>query len=328
MTEIDWELLFRYAGDECTAEERERFERWLAADPAHRAVLDAAATAAGRVLDRMPASAPPLRVLMPRRRTAVRTTWALAAAASLLVAAGSTLVWRTLDRAGAAGARTATSLAVATTERGQRETLRLADGTRVVLGAASTLRYPADFMGRSRDVYLEGEGYFEVRHDARRPFRVHAGGATAEDLGTTFGVRAYAEDRAVRVVVAEGMVALGPAASHGARGRVLTRGELGRLPRGETTASVQRVNVDAYLGWTTGRLDFDETPLPEVVAQLGRWYDARFRIADSSLASRRLTASFTDRSLGEVLAVLAPALDVRFERAGDSVVVRAAARGR
>jgi transmembrane sensor len=217
---------------------------------------------------------------------------------------------------------------VATTARGERATLHLSDGTLVMLGAASTLRYPADLTGSSRDVYLVGEGYFEVSHDARRPFRVHAGGATAEDLGTEFGVRAYAGDSSVRVVVAEGKVSLGAATSDQAHAAVLTRGELGRLTTGSSTASVQRVDIDAYLGWTKGRLVFDEAPLAEVAAQLGRWYAVELRIADSSIASRRLTATFTNEPLAEVLAALAPALDVHFERRGDTVEVRPRGRDR
>jgi transmembrane sensor len=150
----------------------------------------------------------------------------------------------------------------------------------------------------------------------------------AEDLGTAFGVRAYAEDASVQVVVAEGEVALSAATSARAAGAVLTRGQLGQLAKGASRATVRDVDVAAYLGWTTGRLVFDETPLPEVLAQLGRWHDAEFRLADSSLQSRRLTASFAGESLREVLDVLGPALDVRFEHRGDTVVVHARDRGR
>ena len=73
----------------------------------------------------------------------------------------------------------------------------------------------------------------------------------------------------------------------------------------------------------TGRLAFDETPLPDVVAQLGRWYGTSFRLADTTLVTRTLTASFTTESLADVLATLGPSLDVRFERSGDSIIVRA-----
>jgi transmembrane sensor len=330
MIDIDWDLLFRYLGTECTAEERERFERWLAADPTHHAFLDAAVIAAGRTLDQGAMSASQtLRVVAPRPAAARSwTTWPLTAAASLLIVLGGALVWRFVGPSGSGAPNVAAALQVATTGRGARQTLRLRDGTRVVLGASSTLRYPADFTGGSRDVFLTGEGYFEVTHDAKHPFRVHAGGATAEDLGTAFGVRAYTEDAAVRVVVVEGMVALGATTPGAVHGAVLTRGQLGRLTKGSAVTAVRNVDVDAYLGWTKGRLAFDETPLPEVVAELGRWYDAEFRIADSSLISRRLTGSFTTESLDEVLTVLGPALDVRLERVADTVIVHPPKRRR
>jgi ferric-dicitrate binding protein FerR (iron transport regulator) len=154
---------------------------------------------------------------------------------------------------------------------------------------------------------------------------VHARHATAEDIGTAFVVRAYAEDSIVRVVVAEGSVSLGAGAnrsSHAIPPRaVLTAGQLGALRQGEARPTVRRVNVDVYLAWTEGRLAFDDMPLGDVMAQLGRWYDVPVRIADPSLASRTLTASFTTESLTDVLASLAPVLDVRFERVADTVVV-------
>jgi transmembrane sensor len=247
-------------------------------------------------------------------------------AASLVVAVGGALLMKYPAWTSARTPRVAEVARVAQTVRGGRQELRLADGTRVVLGPASTLRYPAEFGTGPRDVELTGEGYFEVVHDAAHPFRVRAGHAAAEDIGTAFSVRAYPEDSAVRVVVAEGSVALGAAAAGAAPAVPLTPGQLGSLARGSAVPTVRRVNVAAYLGWMEGRLAFDETPLAEVVAQLGRWYDAPFRIADPALASRTLTASFTSEPLADVLAALAPVLDVRFDRVADTIVVRAARR--
>jgi transmembrane sensor len=327
MTDVDWDLVFRYFGNECSPDERERFERWLAADPERRLIVDAAVMAAGRTLDAMPVSTPVRqpRVLVAARR-ARRPAWLLPMAASLVVAVGGAIVMKYPAWTAARAPHPASVQRVAQTVRGGRQELRLADGTRVVLGPASTLRYPAEFGAGPRDVELTGEGYFEVTHDAAHPFRVRAGHASAEDIGTAFSVRAYPEDSTVRVVVAEGSVALGAAAPGAGRGVPLTPGQLGSLAKGSGTPTVRRVNVAAYLGWMDGRLAFDETPLAEVVAQLGRWYDAPFRIADPALASRTLTASFTTEPLADVLAALAPVLDVRFDRVADTIVVRAARR--
>jgi transmembrane sensor len=319
MNDIEWDLLFRYLGKDCTAEERARVEDWLAADARHRVIIEAAKVAAERTLARMPASAPSPRFVVSRGTPRRQSTWAFAAAASLMLVAGGTLLWRS-NGVSVPASEAVPALQVATARRGALDTLRLHDGTRVVLGAGSVLRYPAVFAGRSRDVYLAGEAYFEVVHDSQRPFRVHAGEATAEDLGTAFGVRAYAGDSLVQVVVAEGAVALGAAGSAG-QAAVLTRGQRGRLAKGSAVASVQQVDIDAYLGWMKGRLVFDETPLAEVAAQLGRWYGVEFRLVGTSQATRQLTASFANKSLPEVLEILSQTLDLRFERRGDTIVV-------
>lgn len=321
MTDVDWELLFRYYGNECTPAEREAFERWLAQDPAHRAIVDAAVMAAGRTLQKDRATTRPPRVLVARSKPVTRWALPLAAAAALLLVVGGTYIRKYSGWGSWAARPEAQTLQTASTPTGARAELRLADGTRVVLGAASSLRYPREFGAGARDVYLTGEGYFEVAHDSAHPFRVHAAHATAEDVGTAFGVFAYAGDTAVRVVVAEGSVALGGASTPPAHRTLLTPGQLASLGVHSVVPAVKRVNVDAYLAFTQGRLVFDETPLPDVVAQLGRWYGTPFRLADASLANRTLTASFTTESLTDVLSALAPVLDVRFERVGDSVVV-------
>lgn len=321
MSDVDWELLFRYYGNECTPAERETFERWLAQDPAHRAIVDAAVMAAGRTLQKERTTNRPPRVLVGHGRPATRRTWQLAAAAVLLIAVGTTYIRKLSGWDGWPGSQTAPAMQVASTAPGGRTELRLADGTWVMLGAASSLRYPREFGAGARDVFLTGEGYFEVVHDASHPFRVHAGHATAEDVGTAFGVSAYDGDSTVRVVVAEGSVALGASTSAGHEA-LLTKGQLGTLARNAEAPEVRRVNVESYLAWTHGRLAFDETPLPEVATRLGRWFGTHVTIADPSLRARTLSASFTTESLDDVLAALGPALDVRFERSGDSVIVR------
>jgi len=132
-----------------------------------------------------------------------------AAAVLILVAAGSLLVharWRAADAA----------LQAFTTRRSQTAVLELPDGSRLMLGPASRLRLAADGSafraGTARDVYLEGEAYLEVKHDAARPFRVHTAAGVVEDIGTEFLVSAYPEAPGMRVVVATGAVALCAAA--------------------------------------------------------------------------------------------------------------------
>ncbi len=94
------------------------------------------------------------------------------------------------------------------TARGQRATVELRDGSQVTLGADSRLTIPADFGGTTRTVTLDGEAYFVVTPDARRPFDVRSGFAVTRVLGTRFGVLGRSDRDAVEVIVASGKVAL------------------------------------------------------------------------------------------------------------------------
>src|SRR5205823_9940716 len=85
------------------------------------------------------------------------------------------------------------------------------DGTQVTLAPQSRLRYPADYGAARRELYLDGEAYFQVTPDSQRPLRVHTAASVTEDLGTAFAIRAYADQVATEVVVAQGRVALGRA---------------------------------------------------------------------------------------------------------------------
>jgi len=311
MSDLDWELFDRYLAGLATPAERERFEQWLADDPDHPALilafggalaaLEADVTEEERealwegVVARTGLTAPePGSVTQagrgPRRfalAEPARPRWRLGAglAAAAALTAGAVLAGRELLFDGGRS-EVAAAERVVTVPHGQRAQFRLSDGTEVLLGAGSTLRHSRAFAGRSREVTLEGEAYFTVEHDERRPFRVRAGNLIATDLGTEFLVRAYPEGPGARVVVRSGTVAVRPiqAPDSTLPGRVVRPGELGRInPDG--VPLVERADTAAYFAWTRGTLVFDGTPLREAVPQLSRWYDLDFRLADSSLGA-------------------------------------------
>src|ERR1043166_8758755 len=214
-----------------------------------------------------------------------------------------------------------TSTAVA-----HRAVVRLRDGTQVTLAPGSRLRYTTDFGKAHRDVYLDGEAYFQVTHDTRHPFRVHTARSVTEDLGTAFVVRAYADQNATEVVVAEGRVALwraDTARSHERPGLVLEASDLGRLDANGGPTVRRGIDVARQLAWTRGVLAFDATPLGEVVATLQRWYNVDIRLADSALAGRRLTATFQAEPIDRVLERIALSLGLRVEqRDGSRLLLR------
>jgi transmembrane sensor len=214
---------------------------------------------------------------------------------------------------------------------GVRDSLDLPDGSRVVLAPGSRLTVAAGYGDGARDVTLEGAGWFSVRHDAARPFRVRAGGAQVVDLGTEFTVRTdgLPGARGVAVAVHEGSVSLaadtdGTAA---ARALVLTAGDRGVVDA-QGRASAERGAASAEdAAWTRGRLTYRATPLVVVQADLRRWYGIELRLADSALVGRRLTATFDGDPVERVLEVIALAVGGEVTRTGDVAVLRRA-RGR
>jgi len=337
--ESDWERIARYVAGECSPAEAIETERWIEADPARHALAAGLGTiwakadlapagwdsaAAWRAiesrLDERPrVSAPPPRqrmrtaTLWPDRKPAVRWSLRIAAAAAVVaLALGAGFAYLQL-RVGAEPSTSPVALRDYVTPRGQRADFNLADGTHVLLGVASRLRVPADYGARDREVYLEGEGYFEVHHDSAQPFVVRSGGTVTQDIGTRFVVRAYADDRAVEVVVAEGRVAL--------QGTELSQGQLGQVASTGPVTVKTGVDLDRYLAWTQGRLVFDNTPLRDALPQLDRWYDLDFRLGDSSLAALPVTATFKNQPTDEVLDLLAQTLGLRQERHGRIVTL-------
>jgi transmembrane sensor len=220
---------------------------------------------------------------------------------------------------GAASVRAVAARTYTTAPR-ERAELRLPDGTRVRLAPVSRLRVGTDFGDQRRDVFLDGQGHFEVTHDAQRPFTVFAGTASVRDLGASFAVRSYPEDGATQVVVREGTVALSGV------GR-LTAGELGRLTA-EGVGARQRVDVAAALGWLEGRLVFAGTPLGGVLQELRRWHDVQAEVPDPVLLARPFTGTLDEASPDDAVAQLAAALALDVRRDGGRVLLRARAAER
>jgi len=331
---IDWERLDRFVAGRASPDEMAALAAWVNSDPelrtlaslmrgvgqpsrAERRDWDVGA-AWQRLRHRM--AGPQLTLLSPGvRRGAFTLRRALAAAAVLVLLVTASLWifarWR-------ADATTPRSFA---TRRSQTAVLELPDGSRVTLGPASSLRFSDGGVlriGASRDVYLEGEAYLEVKHDATRPFRVHTTAGLVEDVGTEFLVSAYPETPGMRVVVATGTVALYGRPSAARRPLLtLAHGDLAELAASGVATLTHDVDVTSYLAWTRGDLAFDGTRLGDVAPALERWYDVEIRLSDSLLAERRLTATFRRESLSQVLELLALSLNVRVQRDGRTVVL-------
>lgn len=213
-----------------------------------------------------------------------------------------------------------------TLSKGQTATLRFGDGSVIKLNAGSTLRYPEKFSGEKREVYLEGEGFFSVNRDEARPFIVHAGRITTRVLGTSFNVRAYDDD--VQVAVAEGKVAVSredkdeDIESEGDRETetiYLTRNQWVTYRSAGQLIEKGEGNIEELIAWKDKRLVFTDKSLDHIADRLERWYNIDIVLSDSSFEERRMSASFKDEPLSEVLAVIALSLDLDYKKEGRTV---------
>lgn len=335
----DWEALARYFAGESTDGERAEVQRWLEAHPSEAAALGSLNEATGQLVRATPAGLdveaalrrvnerrdgvdvlpigsrpPPLRAPAPARRW---RTFVLPAAAAAVLLVGAGLVWHSAR----AGGYTQPTVAAQTfaTVVGKRDSVRLPDGTRVLLAPESQLIVAAGYGDDVREVELRGEAYFDVQHDPDRPFLVRAGGAAIRDLGTTFTVRATG-DRGVRVVVTSGSVSLGTMQTPSDRAAVLQPGDVGTLGADGRTLVERGGANESDTSWTRGRLVFSEASVASVQSELRRWYGIDVEI-DSSFATRHLSMTFDGEPVDRVLQVIALSLGAEVERRGDTAAV-------
>jgi transmembrane sensor len=350
--QTDWDALARYLAGESSAEECENVRQWLASRPADAVMVgaldDALARltlgpdsmagidvegALGRVKARRAHDAPlaVTGVLLTIDRgkklsfpDARRTRWMPLAAAAALVLAIGALVWRGRT---ASDDRSTVAARTFTTGVGGRDSLQLSDGTSIVLGPGSRLTLAAGYGQPNRSVALEGEAYFDVAHDAARPFVITVDGATIRDIGTAFAVHADSMG-VVRVAVKSGTVALNTPTSPSSPATTLHAGDVGVVATSGEIVAQRGAATDDDLAWTRGTLIFRDATIAEVRDDLRRWYGIEL-VATEAVLRRHLTATFSNRdSVGSVLRNIGLSLPATIERHGDTAIVRPAPEAR
>lgn len=156
-----------------------------------------------------------------------------------------------------------------TTPKGGQYSVKLPDGTLVTLNAASSLRYPLAFTGHTRTVELTGEAFFEVVKNAGKPFIVSSFNQQVQVLGTHFNINAYTEEKLTATTLVEGKVKVTAAG----KDLTLSPGQQAVLDSQMTLKSVT-ANLAETLAWKEGNFEFVNTPLPAIMRQVARWYDA------------------------------------------------------
>ncbi|MEN7547216.1 FecR domain-containing protein [Rapidithrix thailandica] len=204
-----------------------------------------------------------------------------------------------------------------TVPEGQKRTLKLKDGSTVILNAGSTLRFPEQFSDSTRQLHLTGEAFFEVVKDPSRPFMVHSGSLKTTALGTSFNIKAYRDENEVTVSLATGKVAVQQAKSS-----ILLHPEE-EVAYDPNTLQWEKRPFDPALtlAWKNGTLYFKDADFEEIFQQLSRWYGVHFEFKNRQKGPWQFTGKFHKEDLETVLQAIGTSKSFTYSIAQNNVLI-------
>ena len=197
--------------------------------------------------------------------------------------------------------------------------LELSDGTRVWLNSVSQLRYPVQFTGKERKVYLSGEAYFDVKTDSLRPFVVESEGMDVRVYGTEFNVTAYRDEK-LRTTLVQGKVGI---KVDGEKELLLRPGQMAEYDAQTKHLEVQEVNTYLYTAWIEGTFAFKDETIEEIMGRLSRWYDLNVFYANEEVKKQLYDGIIPQvKDFEDVLRMIEGTATIHFEIKGNTVIVR------
>jgi transmembrane sensor len=324
-------LLEKYLKGACTQQEQQVVEQWYNSFESHLAgekepVLPELATLYSGIVQQLKEEqvwqeAPV--VQQPRIR---RMWWRAAAAVLVLIVTGSL---------GFLLLRPAQLLEVSTPAAAHSK-IMLPDGTQVWLNVSSRLQYSAKMKTGHREVYLQGEGFFEVAKNEQHPFIIHTSDISVEVLGTSFNLKAYAGDQTLETTLLKGKVAVSLNSSPEKRVLLapdekltLTRKTAtgsstdGQQDWGDFLAEVESMKQQAEqeTTWRENRLEFKNKPFNELARIMERWYGKTIIIQDTTLNNNRFNGTFRREDITQALKALQLTADFKYKIRRDTVFI-------
>ena len=207
--------------------------------------------------------------------------------------------------------------------RGQKSQIVLADGTKVWLNSDTKIKYPGIFRGNQRDVFLEGEAFFEVTKNAHQPFLVHTSGVNIKVLGTKFNVKAYADEDQVETSLFEGKVNL-QLNNHSSVvvEKEIIPGQSFVYSKADHQVTSNRFPQDEINGWKKNQLIFKDDTFGNLVRKVERWYDVKVVYDEELFNDRRLTVElFEGERLERLMEIISLALSVDYKYEKEKIIL-------
>jgi ferric-dicitrate binding protein FerR (iron transport regulator) len=196
----------------------------------------------------------------------------------------------------------------------------LPDGTKVWLFPGSAIQVPENYNGTERHVMVKGRAFFDVKQDILKPFFVNAGDMQTRVIGTSFEVNTLLLQNP-SVVVKSGRVAVSW------RGKEQVQLSLNKrivfnISTGSTQASVDSVNADALCSWWSGAFNFEQTPLTDVLQNIGQWYKTGIGLQGDKWKKEKLTIQIeTDLTIGEAMRLLCETIGAKYKMKGQEIII-------
>ena len=202
--------------------------------------------------------------------------------------------------------------------RGETFKINLSDGSRITLNSESRLEYPVHFTKNSRNVRLDGEGYFEVASDVKKHFIVITNYGKITVLGTRFNLKCYADDTSLSAALIEGSIRFSALDSNSV---LLTPGNLLTYKNGEI--DIKPVNAENHIDWQKGYFNFENEPLESIVKTLSRWYDADFEFESEKLKHIKFSGRLEKyRSLESYFPFFEKSGELKFTKNGNKIRIK------
>lgn len=211
--------------------------------------------------------------------------------------------------------------------RGGEYEVTLSDGTKVWLNAASSLRFPVQFNGNERKVFLTGEGYFEVSKDAVHPFEVNTNKINVTVLGTSFDVSAYPDDPGEKTVLKTGSIRVNTIEGNAVQnnGVILKPGYEAVLNKNGNNLRTNPADLESVLAWKNGMFIFEGEPLGSIMRKLSRWYNVDVKFNSDTDTGLHFTGRIKRfENITGLLNLIELTGKVKFSVVGNEVVVNPA----
>lgn len=196
---------------------------------------------------------------------------------------------------------------------GEKSVITLTDGSKVYLNSGSSISFPKTF-GKTREITLEGEAFFEVVRNPEQPFMVSTGDVVTKVLGTSFNIEAFSKDD-IRVSVATGRVQVSELtdASHESPARTIFLNPSQQITFQNHHFNLDSIDIEKVTAWKSNTLRFDDAPLSVVGVLLSRWYGVTISFDNADIVNCRITGQYKDLQLEEVLRSIRYMYNIEYE---------------